>query len=291
MIRDTIGSDNSRPLYTTEELKLLCTCNQCDLETIITTGCPKREDFHPLDIKRLSREQREVYLGHAKEEILKMNKEWSEAYDKITQSISRNTEISVSYLRKYMKTLDWFGAAKDKSSRLQRLNECQEKESIFDVYAEICSWLNHHPLGDLVNKFGTEDDKKDYEKYVAETKRFLHQSITFFTDSCSQDLGGAVNEVKLFRLKLDTKLSYEMFDGTILPYIHRQVAKLLNIPQMNFYILSFKQGCLEVVFSIPEVTYEENFPLTLDRSRALENFTYEPVGLTFKSMYYSNVSQ
>ena len=289
---DTIGSDSSRPPYTTEQLKRLCTCTQCDLETIITTGCPqRREEFHDLDIKRLSREQRQVYLYHAIKEIREMKKQWTNTYDKITQSISRNTGISVLHLKTIIKTLDWFGAAKDKNSRLQRLNECQDKESIFDVYAEICSWLNHHPLGDLANKFGTENDKQEYENYVAKTERFLHHSITFFTDSCSQDLGGAVNEVKLFRLKLDTELSHDVLDGTILPFLHGEVAKLLNIPQMNLYILSLKEGCFEVVFSIPEVTYKKYFPLTLDRSRALENLTYEPVGLKFKSMYYSDVSQ
>uniref|UniRef100_A0A1X7TH52 Uncharacterized protein n=1 Tax=Amphimedon queenslandica TaxID=400682 RepID=A0A1X7TH52_AMPQE len=57
---------------------------------------------------------------------------------------------------------------------------------------------------------------------------------------------------------------------------------------MNLYILSLREGCLEVVISIPEATYEKYFPLTLDRSRALENLTYEPVGLKFKSVYYSD---
>uniref|UniRef100_A0A1X7TW62 Uncharacterized protein n=1 Tax=Amphimedon queenslandica TaxID=400682 RepID=A0A1X7TW62_AMPQE len=57
---------------------------------------------------------------------------------------------------------------------------------------------------------------------------------------------------------------------------------------MNLYILSLREGCLEAVFSIPEATYEKYFPLTLDRSRALENLTYEPVGLKFKSIYYSD---
>ena len=269
-----------------------CTCTHCDLETIITTGCPhRREDFHPLNIKRLSQEQRQVYLYHAIKEIREMKKVWSNTYNTITQSISRNTEISVIHLRQTIKALDWFGAAKDKSPRLQRLNDCQDKESIFDVYVEICSWLNHHPLGDLINKFGTENDKQEYENYVAKTEQFLRHSITFFTDSCSQDLGGAVTEVKLFRLKLDTELSHDVLDGTILPFLKGEVAKLLKIPQMNFYILSLRQGCFEVVFSIPKATYEKYFPLTLDRSRALENLTYKQVGLRFKSMYYPDVSQ
>uniref|UniRef100_A0A1X7VCI2 Death domain-containing protein n=1 Tax=Amphimedon queenslandica TaxID=400682 RepID=A0A1X7VCI2_AMPQE len=289
-INNTQGSNNSRPPYTTQELMQFCTCTKCDLETIITTGCPQRkEDFHPLDIKRLSQEQRQVYLYHAIKEIREMKKEWTNTYDTITQSISRNTGISLIHLRKTIKALDWFGAAKDKNSRLQRLNECQDKESIFDVYIEICSWLNHHPLGDLANKFGTENDKQVYENYVAKTERFLRHSITLFTDLCSQDLGGAVTEVKLFRLKLDTELSHDVLDGTILPFLQGEVAKLLSIPQMNLYILSLREGCLEVVFSIPEAMHEKYFPLTLDRSRALENLTYEPAGLKFKSMYYSDV--
>uniref|UniRef100_A0A1X7TWG0 Death domain-containing protein n=1 Tax=Amphimedon queenslandica TaxID=400682 RepID=A0A1X7TWG0_AMPQE len=290
-INDTQGSNNSRPHpYTTEELMQFCTCTQCDLETIITTGCPqKREDFHPLDIKRLSSEQRHVYLHHAITEIREIKRQWTRTYIRITQSISRNTGISVSYLKTVITTLDWFGAAKDKNCRLQRLNECQDKESIFEVYAEICSWLNHHPLREIVDECGTENEKQEYEKYIAKKEQFLRHSITFFTDSCSQDLGGAVTEVKLFRLKLDTELSHDVLDGTILPFLQGEVAKLLSIPQMNLYILSLREGCFEVVFSIPEITYNKNFPLTLDRSRALENLTYEPVGLKFKSMYYSDV--
>uniref|UniRef100_A0A1X7TVZ3 Death domain-containing protein n=1 Tax=Amphimedon queenslandica TaxID=400682 RepID=A0A1X7TVZ3_AMPQE len=289
-INNIQGSNNSRPLYTTQELMQFCTCTQCELETIITTGCPqRREDFHPLNIKRLSQKQRDVYLCHAITEIREVKKEWTRAYIRITQSISRNTEISVSYLKTIITTLDWFGAAKDKSPRLQQLNECQDKESIFEVYAQICSWLNHHPLGEIVHECGTENEKQEYEKYIAKKERFLRHSITFFTDLCSQDLGGAVTEVKLFRFKLDTELSHDVLDGTILPFLQGEVAKLLNISQMNFYILSLREGCLEIVFSIPEITYNKYVPLTLDRSRALENLTNEPVGLKFKSMYYSDV--
>ncbi|XP_019857353.1 PREDICTED: uncharacterized protein LOC109585662 [Amphimedon queenslandica] len=86
-INNTQGSNNSRPPYTKQELMQLCTCTKCDEETIITTGCSDRKDFHALDTKRLSQEQWEVYLGYATEKIQEMKDEWSETYDKIKRIV------------------------------------------------------------------------------------------------------------------------------------------------------------------------------------------------------------
>ena len=285
-----IEHDHSKPPYTNEELQRLCGCNNsCTVEAILKVGC--RKPFHHIDIDRLTREQKQMYLYHMLTKLRQIKKQYADFYSRIISSICSNQDITVPQLRTIIKNLEWFSEAKEKNSRLQRLNECQDKESILDVYAEICSWINHHPIGEVVEKCGSENDKKEYQEYVDNTlKKFLQNSITVFTDTCSQDLGGAVPDTQHFRLKLDRDLNDEEVNGTFLPFIRGKVAELLEISLLNLHILSFRKGCFEIVFSIPMMTYKRTFPLTLTRSRALENLKYKLAGLKFKSMYYTEVS-
>lgn len=260
---------SSTGYYTDDDLRKLCGCGKCSLTDIITKGCNRPDAmsrFPILDVKRLSQAKRQQYLYIIETEA----EDIYDAFATLSRNVCKSMKdrVSVQEVINFLKNSRRITTnAKSKVISL-KLETARDMEEVFGVVADICSWFNHHPLGSLVNEFGSEEDKKLYKDFIENNlMTYLQRSITEIPkDAYGPEIEGSGH----FRLKLDDLTEHETITGTKLNFLSGKVAEALDIPIYCLTLLSIRKGCIELEYSVPSAIYDKIFsPLSYQHSQAL----------------------
>ena len=286
---DAETESNSSGYYTEDTLKYLCGCGGCSLEKIITEGCDcpgSLQRFPLLDIQKLPKVKSQQYLYMLAKEAEIINDEFASLCDDICQSMIRR-DISVQRIITFLRISKRFTIVTRKTELHQRLDRSKTIEEVFAVLSNICSWFNHHPVGALIKKFGTNDDKNLYDKFTEETlMKYLKRSVTEIPkDSFGpEDIEGSGK----FRLKIDSLSTHENIIGDHIFVLKGKVAEALNIAIEDLHICSISKGCVEVEFLVPLLILNELFPLSPDQLSALAGITIEGSQLKVRSIIHGD---
>ena len=219
-----------------------------------------------------------------KKEAEIINYEFASLCDELCESLTRR-EISVHRLINFLKNYKCFAIATRKTELHQKLDNSHTTEEVFTVLSEICSWFNHHPVGALVKRFGSDDDKKVYDKFTNETlKTYLKRSVTEIPkDSFGpEDIEGSGK----FKLKVDSPFSHKNISGEQLLLLKGKVADALDIPIKDLTISSISRGCLEIVFLVPQKILDNL--LLSEMLNALKEIIIEESQLKVKSIMFGD---
>ena len=161
----------------------------------------------------------------------------------------------------------------------KKLNNCTDVASVFLVLTGICSWFNHHPLGALIRIFKV--DRTAYDTFIHDTlKKFLRKSIT---EIPCKDLGDDIQGSGKFRLKMDTDAAHENITGERIAFLRGSVARSFDLMPYQLNILSLKDGCIDILFSLPLELHRQIFPLSdkyvqaLSKISILISTSYQPI--------------
>ena len=286
---DVETESNSSGYYTEDTLKYLCGCGECSLEKIITEGCDcpgSLQRFPLLDIQKLPKVKLQQYLYMLAKEAETINDEFASLFDDICQSMIRR-DVSVQRIITFLKCSKRFAVVTKETELYQRLDRSKTIEEVFAVLSEVCSWFNHHPLGALIKKFGSNDEKILYETFTKETlMKYLRRSVTEVPkDSFGpEDIEGSGK----FRLKIDSLSTHENIIGDHIFVLKGKIAEALDIAIEDLHICSISKGCVEVEFLVPLLILNKLFPLSPDQLSALADITIEGSQLKVRSIIHGN---
>lgn len=265
--------------YTDDDLKKLCGCGNCSLEEIITKGCTcampgSMARFPILDTERLHPCKRQQYVYILQKEANEINEAFGSLFADFRDSLLKN-KIDVRDVIAFVKSSSRIKTTAVKPSELlHKMESSNDLYDFFIVFADLCSWFNHHPLGSLIKRYGTDDDKEAYRKFTEEDMmKYLQRSVTEIPkDGLNPDI---IEGSGKFKLKIDHPRSHGSITGQQIIFLKGKIADALKIPIECLQLHSISKGCLELHFSIPFSFYDDVFPLADECYQALENITVD----------------
>lgn len=272
--------------YSENTLKLLCGCGKCSLEKLLTNGCddPNRlKKFPLLNVIELPNVKKQQYLTSLLEDANKLNEEFAELCDEICESFIQ-TEIPLQRIVNFLKNSKFLLLSVRVEELRKKLENATGMYDVFSVLSDVCSWFNHHPLGMLVKKFGSNNERRLYKKFVDENvMKYLNRSVT----EIPIDTFGSENiEGSRFMLKIDSPSAHENITGQQLLVLKKKAAEALLVENENLKIVTIEDGCLEVEFLLPEDVFKETFPLLPEQVDNVAKISIE--GLKVKYIKYGD---
>ena len=187
----------------------------------------------------------------------------SNVNDKIQELVKKNATIKEKFAFlsvKIIKSLEKTEKPKQLTAYLSNLYHFQFEttDDITDIILKTSSWFNIKVLKNLVDRFGTHEDKKALLHYEKDLRTYLNQSLLQIPSESFQS-SNDTSEVTICYLKLPDE-DIEMLDlsGEDVLQIEGNLADHLGIPREVFNLCEYRLGCIELVFSIPTTLYKSS---------------------------------
>ena len=147
------------------------------------------------------------------------------------------------------------------------LSKANNFEDIFKVLAQYWSFMDYLLLGDIISKFGSDNDKKNLDQYEEILKRFLNS----YRVETSETISGRNDSCQVLHFKLNTR-SLSQYSG-----IKLAIARIFKVEIRCVRLHKIEPGCLQLTFLLPktkafpeEKVFEQEFPDTIPRVLQIE---------------------
>lgn len=117
--------------------------------------------------------------------------------------------------------------------------------ALHQVIKKYYSFCNFNVIEDLVELYGSNDDKRNLKEYIGKFKRFCF-SVHEHQLRCGSNLHGK----QVVTFKLDHN---ETFTGEVILQIKRRVSVILEIEQVDLHLKQIRDGCLSFDFLVSEI--------------------------------------
>ena len=144
----------------------------------------------------------------------------------------------------------------------------QNATSIQDIFLVMpCYWsfFNYEPLEHIIEYKGTPEDKENLQKYLHELKEFCKLRIFEVPPHVYGNKSNKENWAQ-FTVKLDDEIQ-KLHD---LSQVRRKIASILGLRYL--YLYEITEGCVKVVFLIPQLVAQEVFPLSDAQQNSLSAY-------------------
>ena len=129
-------------------------------------------------------------------------------------------------------------------------------DDITDIILKTSSWFNIKVLKNVVDRFGSHEDKEALSDYERDLLTYLKQSLLCIPADSFQSSNDA-SDITIFYLKIpDEDANMLELSGEDVLQIERNLADYLGIRREVFNFCEYRLGCIELVFSIPTTLYE-----------------------------------
>ena len=193
--------------------------------------------------------------------------------DKIRKLEEKNAKIikeKFAFLSvKIIKSLEKTEKAKQLAYYLSTFCHVQFEptDDITDIIFKISSWFNIKVLKNVVDRFGSYEDKEALLNYEQDLLTYLQQSLLCIPADSFQSSNDTSN-VTICYLKIpDEDVNMLDLSGEDVLQIERNLAEYLGIRHEVFNLCEYRLGCIELVFSIPTTLYK-----SIKKSTALCKF-------------------
>ena len=187
----------------------------------------------------------------------------SKVNDKILELEEKNAQIKEKFAFlsvKIIKSLEKTEKPKQLAAYLSIVCHVQFEptDDITDIILKTSSWFNIKVLKNVVNRFGSHEDKQALSHYEQDLLTYLQQSLLHIPSESFQSCNDTT-EVTICYLKLPDE-DVEMLDlsGEDVLQTEGNLADYLEIPREVFNLCEYRLGCIELVFSIPTTLYKSS---------------------------------
>ena len=139
-------------------------------------------------------------------------------------------------------------------------------ETVWRIIGEYFSFFDYEVLEVITDILGTEEDKEDFLNYKKDFEEYVKQRL--FTSQTLSESSISSNEENTVLFKLDN-----LYDDCAFGCLKRLQARISSILKLNKGVLqlrNIKDGCVLLVFEVPEFIVEHIFPLSAEQESALQ---------------------
>ena len=262
------SSDEQPNTSNTPTTPVGCTCGNCGLYTLCTSGCSDGGST----LKLADGIWNGTYPADGwNENKLEYNTKCiSDAFAHLVNHtlgsfVEKNVPLNRIVL--WLKHLEVYKPLKKPlpllSKRMKNIRKAEDMVQLFDILSDYWSWYNYHLLEKLIQEFGDEDE---LNKYIGELTTFLTKRLIESQDSFNFGTGCGKGQ-KLMLVKVD-----KAWEGIHLEQIwefHHNIAKILKLSPHVLYLSSVSKGCICLKFMIPDSISGYAIPLRTLQKEAL----------------------
>ena len=144
----------------------------------------------------------------------------------------------------------------------KKIQNASSIPDIFVVMSPYWSFFNYQPLEHIIEYKGTPEDKDNLQMYLDDLKKFCQRRTFEVPPHVYGNESNKENWAK-FTLKLDDEI--RKLDDV--RKVQRRITKILGLQYL--YLCDVTEGCVEVVFLIPQLVAQKVFPLSDAQQNAL----------------------
>ena len=238
------------------DIQFQCPCRKCSLETYLEDGCP--QSYIPyLGMTTLSKADKED-LNY----ILEKDTE------KIMDSFANLSNATCDSIKQQGVTVDNLVrvAISSNSSLHDQLIRSTSVDQVFAHLFPEMSFFNHESLAKIIDRLGDQNDKDRLADYSKEFKGFCKRKV-FEVEPGNCTCGQRLSQLKgrkLFAVVLPTgeKVLQSLGDAV---RIKKKLADVLGVSPASLHLHRIDQGCVILVFSVPDSIAEEIFTLSKEK--------------------------
>lgn len=233
------------------------------------------EDSFPLlsEITDLNQREKKLLQARLKLETRDIIKMYWKLVNTFRKSL-KNRNFPLDELISYLKMLEAYDPVKEVlqeqrvsvfEEHLQQLKNATSLSDIFDVVEKYCSFFNYDIIKNMIEDFGTDNDKKELLKYIREFNQYAKRRIY----ECPSNFTKGKEEGARLHLKLDSK--YDERNLSALEEFQVSLCKILKVSVNSLLLCRLDAGCIEVEYQIPAFLQRGAFPLTSEQETALSD--------------------
>ena len=254
-------------------------CKKCTVELFFSkAGCPKAVScvteqqavFPYLDTQMLSEQNREELEANLVHDTRKMIFLFADTQDSIASSLN-SQNLTMKQVVNYVLSLGMFVAdIRSKSLAKDDEADLRQAEPIFDIFSVLRSYVsffNYEILERLAIKFGSPEDTRSVEEYVAAFNHFCERSVfecppNVFRYAIQND------DDRVFSVKYITEATPILGDVVS---VRRKIAEILGIKFWALQLCSIEEGCVCLRFWMPSHIADEVLPVLESQQAALSD--------------------
>ena len=278
-VTDEGASVSPRPISSTQsevsqKPPFGCGCGKCTFFSFIESGCPNpipsASSFPYLDLSGLTHEQQQTLTGRLRFESKAIMLKFQHVVSVALKSLMKR-EVTVRELVSHLMTLGTFDPV-FKEAKVPLLQNCYKDlmnaETIPDVFLQLrdyFSFFNYHIIDQIITELGTEEDKRELQKYKDDfqvyAKRRIYECLPQF---------GPVSETDHADVFVKVDSHYESYTVVELQDFQNTLCGLFHISSQGILRLyRVEKGCFQLMFQVPSFVKQKIFPLSSEQEKAL----------------------
>jgi len=248
-----------------------CGCGKCTFFSFIESGCPNpipsAGAFPYLDLSGLTPEQKETFTSRLRLESKDIIFKFEHLKSVAMKSLMRR-EVTVDELLSQLTILETFDPVKKEPKSPNCYADVMNAQTIprvFIALSNYISFFNYDIVGQIINELGTEEDKRELQKYKDDfqvyAKRRIYECLPHF---------GPVSETDHVDIFVTVDSQYESYTVEELRDFQNRLSKLFRISSQGILRLyRVEKGCFQLMFQVPSFVQQKIFPLSSEQEKAL----------------------
>ena len=240
-----------------------CPCEKCSLESYVSDGCPRQESYPYLDSTKLTKDETNNLIQVLNSKTDKIKEIFRDLSDSMCVSLKERKKPVEELVRH---ALNIMVNNNSEAAPFTLLKEHQEElkrattvDGVFIALIPHMSFFNYGILKHLIEKLGSENDKKLLAEYISEFSTFCQQRV-FEVSPLRVGVSGTKKcKVKKFAVLLtkhDNKAT--LMDVDIAA---EKFANLLGLKRSALNVEVIDSGSVLLVLSLPTFIADGIFPL------------------------------
>ena len=197
-----------------------------------------------------------------------MQRDTVDICDEFTQLVlktSRSFEIRVG-LKKLIATLTHskFNLTEKVCKKVEKAESVPEVIFYLD---RLWSWFNYHLLEDIINDLGDQEDRERLAKYKQDFAEYSKMRVVELPSDAFQETCDKNSDQVGFMVKVDR--FWENYYVRDADTFCNTLASVLGVRRHLLHLVSVRDGCVLLSFSIPLSVARSAFPLSLSQKKEL----------------------
>ena len=272
----TVQNDNTsiNPSEGVQKPPFGCECGKCTFLSFLERRCPTPtssvSSFPCLNLSGLDGQQLQELQEKLQLESEEIMIQFQELVSATIESLIRRN-VPPTKLFSHVMTLGAFGPVFKEPQvplfchRFKELKTANTIDDTFQVLNDYFSFFNYQLIEHIINKFGTEDDKANLQKYKEDFNRYAKRRIF----ECLPEFGPVsdADHADIF-VKLDSQ--YDNYKVAQIKRFRQKLSGILYVSSQGILRLCrVDKGCLQLMFQVPTFVQQVIFPLSREQEKAL----------------------
>ncbi|XP_064381914.1 uncharacterized protein LOC135330889 isoform X3 [Halichondria panicea] len=252
-------------------------CQNCSFESFLQSSCPHAAETEKLECKaffpflncsKIDPEDKKDLEWHLLQDYQKILKSYARLENSLINSLE-SSEVNIEKLDNFV----WNLVVPPQTQQQKRVEKAETVTEIFKSIRPHKSFFNCDIVEEVSKEFGTPADNKLVAKYVATLNEYCKRSV-FEVPPVFFQYPSERNDCKLFAFKYTPGNPVTLGDVQI---IRRKIASILGINARLLQLCSIEEGCVKMVFLVPEFVVEVIDSITVKQTSALTDLHIEIV--------------